>query len=145
MKTSELTDAAMTWVLLRLEHPDEYFSVIRNEGKIEIWADDDVGTSHPTLDRDGKPRFVRAADGTRVSLFGCPVDMLNWGRCGPIIERENIAIYRAVGRGWCATNSRWDSFKKSEWAGPTPLIAAMRCFVAIELGDEVDVPKELLP
>jgi hypothetical protein len=33
----------------------------------------------------------------------------------------------------------------AEWiSGPTPLIAAMRCFVASKLGDEVDVPKELL-
>ena len=28
--------------------------------------------------------------------------------------------------------------------GPTPLIAAMRCFVASKLGDEVDVPDELI-
>jgi hypothetical protein len=28
--------------------------------------------------------------------------------------------------------------------GPTPLIAAMRCFVASRLGDEVDIPEELL-
>ena len=27
--------------------------------------------------------------------------------------------------------------------GPTPLIASMRCLVAFELGDEVDVPEEL--
>jgi hypothetical protein len=27
--------------------------------------------------------------------------------------------------------------------GPTPLIAAMRCYVASKLGDEVDVPEEL--
>ena len=28
--------------------------------------------------------------------------------------------------------------------GPTPLIAAMRCYVASKLGDEVEVPVELL-
>ena len=28
--------------------------------------------------------------------------------------------------------------------GPTKLIAAMRCYVASKLGDEVDVPEELL-
>ena len=28
--------------------------------------------------------------------------------------------------------------------GPTPLIAAMRCFVASRLGDEVDIPEDLL-
>jgi hypothetical protein len=27
--------------------------------------------------------------------------------------------------------------------GPTPLIAAMRCYVASKLGDEVDIPEEL--
>ena len=28
--------------------------------------------------------------------------------------------------------------------GPTPLIATMRCFVNKHLGDEVDIPEELL-
>jgi hypothetical protein len=28
--------------------------------------------------------------------------------------------------------------------GPTPLVAAMRCYVASQLGDEVDVPDELV-
>ncbi len=28
--------------------------------------------------------------------------------------------------------------------GPTPLIAAMRCYVASELGGEVEIPEELL-
>jgi hypothetical protein len=27
--------------------------------------------------------------------------------------------------------------------GPTPLIAAMRCYVEAKLGDEVEIPKEL--
>ena len=27
--------------------------------------------------------------------------------------------------------------------GPTPLIAAMRCYVSGKLGDEVDIPEEL--
>jgi hypothetical protein len=31
----------------------------------------------------------------------------------------------------------------AEGEGPTPLIAAMRCYVQSRLGDEVDVPKEL--
>jgi hypothetical protein len=28
--------------------------------------------------------------------------------------------------------------------GPTPLIAAMRCYVASKLGDTVEIPEELL-
>jgi hypothetical protein len=35
-----------------------------------------------------------------------------------------------------------------QWAykqqGPTPLIAAMRCYVASKLGDEVEIPEELI-
>jgi hypothetical protein len=30
-----------------------------------------------------------------------------------------------------------------EGTGSTPLIAAMRCYVASKLGDEVEIPKEL--
>jgi len=33
-----------------------------------------------------------------------------------------------------------DAFEQD---GPTPLIAAMRCYVASKLGEEVDVPEEL--
>ena len=35
--------------------------------------------------------------------------------------------------------------RRAQWngAGPTPLIAAMRCYVAYKLGDEIEVPEEL--
>ena len=56
---------------------------------------------------------------------------------GPIIEREKIGVhYEPMKTEWTAMNG---------WAyGPTPLIAAMRCFVASKLGEEVDVPEELI-
>ena len=54
---------------------------------------------------------------------------------GPIIERERLSFeWIDSGRWLCG----WHS-------GQTPLIAAMRCYVASKLGDEVDVPEELLP
>lgn len=60
----------------------------------------------------------------------------NWAQGGPIIEREEIA----VGKGW----EQWAAFKDADTEdgvlGPTPLIAACRCYVASKLGDEVDVP-----
>lgn len=73
----------------------------------------------------------------------------NWAQGGPIIEREGIAVdcERSSGHvtGWLACNEiasdeNWDA---NVYYGPTPLIAAMRCYVASKLGDEVDVPKEL--
>jgi hypothetical protein len=73
-----------------------------------------------------------------------------WEHGGPIIERECICIHQRMGEtAWWAdyanpqvkpdgTGHRF-LFKQA----PTPLIAAMRCYVASKLGDEVNVPKEL--
>lgn len=63
----------------------------------------------------------------------------NWAQGGPIIERERIDVYGFEGDSWGAE----DNFRRRQY-GPTPLIAAMRCFVASRLGAEVDVTSELL-
>jgi hypothetical protein len=63
----------------------------------------------------------------------------NWADGGPIIERGLIVISPDSQHGWRA-NPYMDL---TEFYGPTPLIAAMRCYVASVLGDEVDVPEEL--
>jgi hypothetical protein len=67
----------------------------------------------------------------------------DWAQGGPIIEREGFELCRiessAFGVEWRA---QIDCDCRSY--GPTPLIAAMRCYVASKLGDEVDVPEELL-
>jgi hypothetical protein len=65
---------------------------------------------------------------------------IDWSQGGPIIERERMDV-------WTHTNKEWASSidkGRSEYRGPTPLIAAMRCYVASKLGDEVEVPDELL-
>ena len=67
----------------------------------------------------------------------------------PIIYREHIACM-FDGAEWCAgiceqVNSGGDPvFSTRLYSGPTPLIAAMRCYVSSKLGDEVDVPEELV-
>lgn len=62
----------------------------------------------------------------------------NWAQGGPIIERERIELV-PNGEGWDALQD--DQHIPNE--GTTPLIAAMRCYVASKLGDEVEIPKEL--
>lgn len=62
----------------------------------------------------------------------------SWMQAGPIIEREEIDIQCCQLKNGAKV---WRTFHAD---GPTPLIAAMRCFVASKLGDEVDVPEELL-
>lgn len=77
----------------------------------------------------------------------------DWAQGGPIIERAGIAVTRTPAE-WCAYAPcgmidighygvvfKWGH----KQAGPTPLIAAMRCYCASVLGDDVEVPGELLP
>jgi hypothetical protein len=82
----------------------------------------------------------------------------DWSQGGPIIEREKITVRpvfraeRAEGgsdvyrqEGWAAhIEPRAFWITPRPFAGPTPLIAAMRCFAALKLGDEVEIPEELL-
>jgi hypothetical protein len=64
----------------------------------------------------------------------------DWAQGGPIIERECITVEHAgvwVGRCWKAS----DGDEQIEIEGATPLIAAMRCYVTSNLGDEVALPE----
>lgn len=76
----------------------------------------------------------------------------DWSQGGPIIERERIAVWTPMTQ---FKKSEWEAGKSfidadgteleitQEFYGPTPLIAAMRCYVASKLGDEVEIPEEL--
>ena len=70
-----------------------------------------------------------------------------WYHGGAIIEGEwlDITPYPNESR----EDMRWhcqqhDSANDCAQYGETPLIAAMRCYVASKLGDDVEVPEELL-
>ncbi len=66
----------------------------------------------------------------------------DWSQGGPIIEREGMLIRPQPGYNlWEAWKHGADEGHFS--VGPTPLIAAMRCYVASKLGDEVEIPDEL--
>lgn len=123
MKTSELTGAALDWAVAKCEgKADQPGEVTRIAGQLWCWE-----------------------DGERMRYL--PSD--NWAQGGPIIEREGMCLsiqnddhgntYSGKARWWaqmgCRTRTAY---------GPTPLIAAMRCYVASKLGDTVDIPEELL-
>ena len=122
MKTNELTGAALDW------------AVAKCEGATDFWFDT-VVTHWVKL--DGKDRALR---------YGWAQSYLpstDWAQGGPIIEREKIALrpHDHELQHWSAEQplNGLSSFS----TGPAPLIAAMRCYVASKLGNEVDVPKEL--
>jgi hypothetical protein len=64
-----------------------------------------------------------------------------WSQGGPIIEREGIRIVKVAPTVWGAVYSSGDIGR--EHFATTPLIAAMRCYVASKLGAEIEIPKEL--
>ena len=72
----------------------------------------------------------------------CPEYSTNWAQGGPIIERENISIEPGEEESWFAF-TEVDTDIHFFYSGPTPLIAAMRCYVAMKLGDGVNIPAEL--
>ena len=63
----------------------------------------------------------------------------DWAQGGPIIEREKIDVWTHAGKVWAASTDKG----YTEYRGKTPLIAAMRCYVASKLGGEVEIPDEL--
>ena len=67
-----------------------------------------------------------------------------WEHGGPIIEREWIGLL-------CVSDTLWEAdisdgvrnYIEFSESGPTPLVAAMRVFVASHFGKEIDVPEGL--
>jgi hypothetical protein len=131
MKTSELTGAALNWAVGVAEGIQ--------------WESDDpeVGLYHR---RSRNDRLVLGAlDYDIMEDWGLtPYEpSTNWAQGGPIIEREGFCIQPFKG-GWeCFVAHRLFEDDHHHSTGPTPLIAAMRCYVASKLGDDIDLPKEL--
>jgi hypothetical protein len=115
MKTSKLTGAALDWAVAKCE-----------------------GLLCFGYRTDGWRFAIEDSDG-EVHVF---MPTTRWANGGPIIEREKLSVVMQQGMPpiWSANCPR--ALFRSQ--GPTPLIAAMRCFVASRLGDEVDVSSELL-
>jgi hypothetical protein len=124
LKTNELTGAALDWAVAKCVGMRVYVGHNHTMTGPEISDAELVD-----MDVDGNTRYAPSTD---------------WAQGGPIIEREGIDLYHQrqsdLSVAWVATGDSGES----EHIAPTPLIATMRCFVASKLGDEVDVPEELL-
>jgi len=63
----------------------------------------------------------------------------DWVRGGPIVECHDISIVYSGGGEWKAYRSAL-----AEYVGATPLEAALRCYAATVLGEEVEIPNVLI-
>lgn len=84
--------------------------------------------------REGSGRYVVKARPTDSHDLDATCQ---WEFSGPIIEREGICL-KTDGKGWIANIEG----SPKEYFNYFPLVAAMQCYVASKMGDEVDVPDE---
>jgi len=116
IKTSELTGPALDWAVAKCGGLEVYVPAFAEKPWLQY------------RDCYGQPHM-------------CPKYSTDWAFTGPIIEREFIQLADPctnAGYEWRAWCGGWNL------CGPTALIAICRCYVASLLGDEVDVPEELL-
>ena len=130
IKTSELTGAALDWF------------VAKCEGKVEQGV-------------YGTPELLESG----LHLHYCDVLLshpyspsTDWAEGGPIIERELMQAFSyekySPDEPWFVEKNHFGRHHKagrSYARGSTILIAAMRCLCSAKLGDEVEIPDELLP
>ena len=121
LKTNELNGAALDWAVAKCVGMRVYVGHNHTMTGPEISDAELVD-----MDVDGNTRYAPSTD---------------WAHGGPIIEREGIDV-RYTGQTWGAARQLNEYEEPDEWFGPTPLIAAMRCYVASVAGDEIDVPVE---
>lgn len=138
IKTSELSGAALDWAVAVCEGEPIRLDPMGQLGprspRYWIWDEEEP---------IGRRRYL--------GIGGQYSPSANWALGGPIIEREGIEVLCNVtsveARRFKDAHPDWFACLKSKrhmhWHGPTPLIAAMRCYVGSKLGDEVEIPEAL--
>ena len=120
IKTNELIDLALDWAVSWCEG--------RCTDMLPIDDDQPYGESFWVL------------EGNTDHMYST-----RWNAGGPILDREGIWT-RTIDEGEDDPSCKWRAVLpyRTVEVGPTPLIAAMRCYVASKLGDDVEIPAELL-
>jgi hypothetical protein len=118
VKTSEAKDQVLSYLVAKCEGKTKLYQIRRGDSRV-------IDTDHPEYFEQYKRQHDEYS--------------IDWSQGGPIIEREGITVRRYTDALWDASIGRLDYVAD----GPTPLVAAMRCYVISKLGDEVEVPDEL--
>ena len=119
INTQDLTGPAIDWAVAKCEGREPRAIRSTLNGQISIYTMRGVGLGHEP--------FAPSS---------------NWAHGGPIIELNRIELIVNMDGDWVTSHS-YAGRPAVRVTGPTALIAAMRCYVARKLGDEVDIPEEL--
>jgi len=139
IKTSALTRAALNWAVLTSlgGHPIMRHTHMREKAKSTNYT----GNLDWHLSMQRNNPITVTPDGVTEPLADYCAD---WAEGGPIIEREFDNGLRLSKRSKTFVALYIYSIEGIEYCGPTLLIAAMRCYVASKLGDEVEILEEFL-
>lgn len=142
IKTSEATPLQLNWLVSKCKGIEVVMRHDYMRGKAS--ANNYKGDLQWQLDiQPNEPIWIDTAGGTHeMSQY-----TEDWSQGGPIIECEKITAAFDHDN----YEDRWTADKLTETcnnfhngSGPTLLIAGMRCYVASKLGEEVEVPEELI-
>lgn len=126
MKTSELIGPALDWAVMKIE------------GRVLVQT---LGGGLLVNGRHEDGREL--PEDWQMTFMWHP--STDWEQGGPIIEREEIDVYchesPKSGCGWWVAEITGTGVKAR---GNSYLVAAMRAFVASKLGDEIEIPEELI-
>lgn len=145
-KTSELIGIALDWAVAKCEG---------------YTSDSYMRSTYIKTDVNNKPLGIQVPKDYEYIWFN---PSTNWAIAGPIIERELLQINPAFHNDTASVSPKWEKYgfrsiagwhwvayvlgsnnidENYESLGDTPLIAAMRCYAASKLGDEVEIPDAL--
>jgi hypothetical protein len=118
IKTSKLIGVQLDWAVAKCVNAD--YGMVRT-------YQDNRGNWHATLQ----------------GVCGIYSPSTSEAQGGPLVDEYRISVL-AGKKAWWATKDLYGGTAESKGeSGGTRLLAAMRCLVASELGDEVEIPEEL--
>ncbi|WP_289484063.1 MULTISPECIES: phage protein NinX family protein [Enterobacteriaceae] len=74
----------------------------------------------------------------------------DWKDCGELMENLSISCYQSADAAtgkvlhWVGVNELYGDGKRRGWIADNPRVAICRAVVAAKIGDEVDIPDELI-
>ena len=136
VKTSDLIDATLDWAVAKCVGWTWHTGISSWFGN-QPWLEFSLGTQSWVNGRSFEAVKRRQLHDLAFST--------NWAQGGPIIEQEQISLDQFKGHPCRAYLGTPVQYEHAMFAPEgEPLIAAMRCFCRSKLGDEADVPEELL-
>lgn len=141
VKTAELTGPALDWAVAQAVKPIGF--VMRECDAMDppwVLGIADIPDERKCRILEIKPEDI---DIDELPLKGNWAPSRFWSQGGPLIEKHSVG-FSLFNDEWLACADETNTGCGIAGSGPTHLIAVCRAIVATKLGDEVEVPQDLI-